>query len=188
MSAKREALVTKRLMRLLEPHFEVAPQVPGSWPLDDRPLRLDLLVRPKDAALELGFDIPAFGIEVKDPESKESVSKLLDCVMQAYTYGFCEFDGERPAFVLIYPNVEKFFEYDFVNKYKNAEQERPGRRELRLLRRLMQRANVGELNLLTGGAYEFRFEGGRFYDSVRGRSGIKGLGMNRYVGSAKGRA
>ena len=49
----------------------------------------------------------------------------------------------------------------------------------------MQRANVGELILKEDGSYKFSFSAGPFFDSVYGRSGISGLGLNRYVGSEK---
>jgi hypothetical protein len=187
MSAERERIASRKLQQMLAPHFHVTPEVDGSWPLDNRALRLDLLVRPLASAIELGFDVEAFGIEVKDPKSKESVRKLLDCIMQAYTYGFCEFDGVRPAFVLVYPDIEKFFQHDFVHKYTESSSEQYSSRELRLMRRIMQRANVGELLLHDQYGYEFRFEGGRFFDPVRGRTKVKGLGVNRYVGSGKTR-
>ncbi|MGF1747068.1 hypothetical protein [Vibrio minamisatsumaniensis] len=105
--------------------------------------------------------------------------------MQSYTYTFCEFDGVRPAFVLIYPEVEKFFEEDWVNKYDRSEREEPTMREKRLLRRLMQRANVGELKIKPNNEFVFDFGAGPFFRSDKGRSKIKGIGLNRYVGSQK---
>ncbi|MEW6325997.1 MAG: hypothetical protein AB1487_00110 [Thermodesulfobacteriota bacterium] len=108
MTTERETTTRKKLTQRLSGLFDIKEEVPGSWPLDGRPLRLDLLLRPNAKAKALEFDEDAIGIEIKDPESKESVKKLLDCVVQAYTYTFCEFDGVRPSFVLIYPEIEKF--------------------------------------------------------------------------------
>ena len=48
----------------------------------------------------------------------------------------------------------------------------------------MQRANVGEL-ILKPTKYEFRFSGGPYFDSIKGRSKITGIGLNRYIGSTK---
>ena len=48
----------------------------------------------------------------------------------------------------------------------------------------MQRANVGEL-IVSDEKYTFKFAFARFFDSVKGRSKVKGLGLNRYVGSQK---
>lgn len=185
MSQEREEKARKYLKTYLSDFFEIKEEVTGNWPLDDRTLRLDLLLRPKEKAIRLGFDVEAFGIEIKDPESKESVKKLLDCVMQSYTYTFCEFDGVRPAFVLIYPEIEKFFDEDWVNKYNSSEQEKPTSREKRLLRRLMQRANVGELKIKENKEFMLNFSAGPFFRSDTGRSKVKGIGLNRYVGSQK---
>ncbi len=184
MTAERETKTRKILIEKLSGLFDIKEEVPGSWPLDGRTLRLDLLLRPNAKAKALGFDEDAIGIEIKDPESKESVKKLLDCVVQAYTYTFCEFDEVRPSFVLIYPEIETFFNHDWLNKYASSEKEKPTNREIRLLKRLMQRANVGEL-IISREKYTFKFASARFFDSIKGRSKIKGLGLNRYVGSRK---
>lgn len=105
--------------------------------------------------------------------------------MQSYTYTFCEFDGVRPAFVLVYPEIEKFFDEDWQKKYSGAESEKPTEKERRLLRRLMQRANVGELIVNSNSTYKFNFGAGPFFSSNKGRSKVKGIGINRYVGSQK---
>lgn len=184
MTTEREDKVRKYIAHKLSDLFHIKEEVPGSWPLDGRPLRLDLLLRPNEKAKSLGFDVEAVGVEIKDPKSKESVKKLLDCVVQAYTYTFCEFDGVRPAFIMVYPEIEKFFEHDWINKYSRSDNEKPTRREMNLLKRLMQRANVGEL-IISEDKYTFKFAFARFFDSKRGRSKVKGLGLNRYVGSQK---
>lgn len=183
MTVEREIKTRKILVERLSGFFDIKEEVSGSWPIDGRSLRLDLLLRPNERAKALGFDVDAIGIEIKDTKSKESVKKLLDCVVQAYTYTFCEFDGVRPSFILVYPEIEKFFNYDWLNKYASAESEKPNR-EINLLKRLMQRANVGEL-ILSKDKFTFKFASARFFDSMKGRSKIKGLGLNRYVGSQK---
>ncbi|MCH4247016.1 MAG: hypothetical protein LKF82_04130 [Acinetobacter populi] len=187
MSQDRENLAKEKLVEMLSDLFYIKEEVAGKWVIDDSPLRLDLLLRPNEKAKAMGFDIEAIGVEIKDPQSKESVKKLLNCVMQAYTYSFCEFDGVRPDFILIYPNIEKFFEYDWCNKYKYSSMEEPTKREINLLRRLMQRANVGELIIekLEQRKYIFKFHGGPFFSSIKGRSKIRGIGLNRYIGSQK---
>ena len=96
MTSERENKARKILVERLRDLFDIKQEVPGKWPLDGRALRLDLLLRPNEKAKALGFDVDAIGVEVKDPQSKESVKKLLDCVVQAYTYTFCEFDGATP--------------------------------------------------------------------------------------------
>ncbi|NAR87763.1 hypothetical protein [Acinetobacter haemolyticus] len=187
MSQDRENLAKKKLVEMLSDLFYIQEEVTGKWIIDESPLRLDILLRPNEKAKQMGIDVEAIGIEIKDPQSKESVKKLLNCVMQAYTYSFCEFDGVRPAFILIYPNVEKFFDYDWRNKYKSVSMEEPTKREKNLLRRLMQRANVGELIIeqMDSKKYVFKFHGGPYFSSTKGRSKIKGIGLNRFIGSKK---
>lgn len=184
MTSEREEKVRRFLVEKLSDLFYIKEEVPGSWPIDGRALRLDLLLRPNEKARSMGFDVEAVGVEIKDPKSKESVKKLLDSVVQAYTYTFCQFDGVRPAFIMVYPEVQKFFEQDWIHKYSKSSNEKPSRREMNLLKRLMQRANVGEL-IISEDKYTFKFAFTRFFDSKRGRSKVKGLGLNRYVGSKK---
>ena len=184
MSQKRENIVRQSLKKKLGDLFDIKEEVRGYWPLDNRLLRLDLLLRPNEKARKMGFEVDAIGIEIKDPESKESVKKLLDCVMQSYTYTFCEFDGVRPSFVVSYPDIKKFSDYDWIKKYDKSESERPTMREKRLLTRVMQRSNVGEL-VIKPEKYQFKFSAGVFFDSKVGRSQLKGIGLNRYVGSGK---
>ena len=145
---------------------------------------VDFLLKPKTHLINRGFDATSFAIEVKSPIAKESVRKLLDCIIQSYTYSLCQYKGIHPAFVLIYPDIEKFFEYDFINKYKRDPRNKFARSEILLLRRLMQRANVGEL-IIDGKDYEISFAAAYYYSSQKGRSGIKNLGMVRRVGSQK---
>ena len=168
MSQDRENLAKEKLIEMLSDLFYIQEEVAGKWVIDDSPLRLDLLLRPNEKAKAMGFDVEAIGIEIKDPQSKESVKKLLNCVMQAYTYSFCEFDGVRPAFIVIYPDIEKFFDYDWRNKYNSVSTEEPTKREKNLLLRLMQRANVGELIIeqREQRKYIFKFLGGPFLEVV----------------------
>ncbi|PKF31251.1 hypothetical protein [Acinetobacter proteolyticus] len=187
MTQDRENFVKEKLVEMLSDLFYIKEEVSGAWIINGSTLRLDLLLRPNEKAKQMGIDVEAIGIEIKDPQSKESVKKLLNCVMQAYTYSFCEFDGVRPAFILIYPDIEKFFDYDWRNKYKCASREEPTKREKNLLLRLMQRANVGELIVEQRDSkkYIFKFHGGPYFSSTKGRSKIKGIGLNRFIGSQK---
>ncbi len=142
-------------------------------------------VRPKPHIIEMGFRASAFGIEVKSPISSESVKKLLDCVLQSYTYTLCEFSGVRPDFVLIYPEAQHFFDYDFQKKYKGDERNKFRPEEVRMVRRIMQRANVGELVVSERNHYEIKFAASRYFDPIRGQTRIDNLGTTRRVGSRK---
>lgn len=51
----------------------------------------------------------------------------------------------------------------------------------------MQRANVSELVIEQRDLkeYVFKFHGGSYFSSTKGRSKIKGIGQNRFIGSQK---
>ncbi len=185
MPIKSEPDLKRELVAFLADDFDITPEAEGRWPLDGSICRLDFLLRPKPHLIEKGFKAAAFGIEVKSPISSESVKKLLDCVLQSYTYTLCEFSGVRPDFVLIYPEAQCFFDYDFKNKYKNDERNKYRPEEVRMVRRIMQRANVGELVLSERHHYEIKFAASRYFDSVRGQTRIENLGTIRRVGSRK---
>jgi hypothetical protein len=109
----------------------------------------------------------------------------LDCVLQSYTYTLCDFSGVRPDFVLIYPEVQCFFDYDFQKKYKGAEGSKYKAEEVKIVRRIMQRANVGELAISENNRYEIRFAASRYFDPIRGQTRVENLGTTRRVGSRK---
>ncbi|MDY0281336.1 MAG: hypothetical protein RBR35_12335 [Salinivirgaceae bacterium] len=181
---KSEIQYKKELPQILEADFHIEPNAKVIWPLGGKKKEVDFLLKPKPHLVSNGFDAKSFAIEVKSPISKESVKKLLDCIIQSYTYSLCEYQGNHPAFVLIYPDIEKFFEYDFINKYKKDPRNEFTRPEIGILRRLMQRANVGEL-IIDDTDYEINFAASRYFSSRKGRSKIKNLGMIRQVGSQK---
>ena len=181
---KNEEEYKKEVVAALSNDFFIEPEVSGTWPLDGRICRLDFLLSPKPHLIAKGFDAETFGIEVKSPSSKESVKKLLDCVLQAYTYTLCSFNGKQPSFVLIYPEIKEFFHHDFVNKYKGLEINKYTGREIALIRQLMQRSNVGELAIKEN-YFKIFFSNSYYYDSNKGRSTIKNLGMVRRIGSKK---
>ena len=181
---KNEDDYKKEVVASLSNDFFIEPEVVGTWPLDGKTCRLDFLLSPKPHLVEKGFDAETFGIEVKSPTSKESVKKLLDCVLQAYTYTLCSFNQKQPAFVLIYPEIKTFFHHDFVYKYKENEINKYTGREIALIRQLMQRSNVGELTIRDD-YFRIFFSNSYFYDSKKGRSTIKNLGMVKRIGSKK---
>lgn len=185
MPIKPEPELKRDLVTLLANDFEMISEAEGRWPLDGSRCLLDFLLRPKPHIVEMGFKAAAFGIEVKSPVSTESVKKLLDCVLQSYTYTLCEFSGVRPDFVLIYPECKFFFEYDFQNKYKMDERNKYKQEEVRMVRRVMQRANIGELVVSERRRYEIQFAASRYFDPVRGQVRVANLGTARRVGSRK---
>jgi hypothetical protein len=173
-----------RLAELLGQEFELEPEAEGWWPTGES-VCLDFLCRPKAQARSQGFPVEAFGIEVKSPDTgNEAVKKLLDAVLQSYTYTLSTFSQIRPSFVLIYPGVRRFFQARYPNTYRDEDWPVQDK-DVDILRRLMQRANVGEIVEDPRVGYEFRFGRCRLYDPTRGTSNVKNLGSVRRVGSRK---
>ena len=117
-------------------------------------------------------------------EKTGSVKKLLDCVSQAHSYTLCTHEDEFIDFIVIYPEIQLFFEYDFEYKYKFDQRNKYQQQEINILQRVMQRANIGSLKI-TKKSYLFSFAGARFYSPEKGQSKVKNLGIVRRIGSRK---
>ncbi|QTN41452.1 hypothetical protein [Marinobacter salsuginis] len=174
----------KRLVNLLQDDFELFPEYGGAWPTGEV-VYLDFFCKPKQHVIDQGFSIDCFAVEVKSPDvGREPIKKLLDCVLQSYSYTLCDFKGLRPKFTLIYPEPRMFFCAQKPEKYTG--QHNPmNEPEIDIVKRLMQRANVGELVEDKNFGYEFRFSRNRMYDPVRGPSKVANLGSVRRIGSRK---
>ncbi|MBF0232875.1 MAG: hypothetical protein HQK65_07535 [Desulfamplus sp.] len=171
----------------LSEDFDLLPEEQIVWPIEQiNDKRVDFIIHPKAHLVKRGFDATNIAIEIKSPidSKKESVKKLLDCISQAHSYTMCKHNGAYIDFVLIYPAIELFFEYDFIHKYKSDPRNKYTAQEIRILHRMMQRANIGSLEI-DKGSYNISFAGTRFYSPERGRSKIKNLGKVRRIGSQK---
>ncbi|MDP2804884.1 MAG: hypothetical protein Q8O24_02975 [Gallionellaceae bacterium] len=164
--------------------FAIKPEQWIKWPINDEMIRVDFILEPKQHLIDVGFDATKIAIEVKSPIKKESVKQLLDCMSQAHSYTLCTHENEFIDFIVIYPAIQLFFDYDFEHKYKLDQRSKYHRSEVSILHRVMQRANIGSLEI-TNESYRFSFAGSRFYSPEKGRSKIKNLGMVRRIGSRK---
>lgn len=164
--------------------FEIKSEQWIKWPINDEMVRVDFILEPKKHLIDVEFDAFKIAIEVKSPVKNDSVKKLLDCMSQAHSYTLCTHENKFIDFIVIYPDIQLFFDYDFEHKYKRDERNKYHRAEVSILRRVMQRSNIGSLKI-TNGSYLFSFAGSRFYSPEKGRSKIKNLGMVRRIGSRK---
>lgn len=164
--------------------FVIKPEQWIKWPINDEMIRVDFILEPKQHLLDRGFDALKIAIEVKSPIKKESVKQLLDCIAQAHSYTLCTHENEFIDFIVIYPDIQLFFDYDFKNKYKSDLRNKYHHSEVSITRRIMQRANIGSLDI-SNDSYVFSFAGNRYYSPERGRSKVKNLGIIRRVGSRK---
>ena len=176
MNDSEEVQLKNFVIQKLSNDFDIQQEVAGIHPVYGK-VRIDLLLTPKQQTIEKGADFGSFGIEIKNPKTTGcSVKKMLDCLVQAYSYTISRFNGVIPDFVLVFPSFDKFYDENHCHQ--------PNNEELKTLRRFLQRLNVGELKFEKN-AYSFWFTGQRLWHSGRGRSKQKGLGLCRRYGTNK---
>ena len=158
------------LLKHFAQDFEVRAEVEGRFLVDDSKVVIDYLVHPKPALIEKGF-VPAwFGVEVKSPEG-EGAKKGLQVSWQAIIYSQSEFDGVRPAFVLIFPPLAEFFGTPERAYYVVC---------------LLQKANVGYIEIdEKKRKWKVKFGANAYFYSDRGLSKTPNVGIKRHVGSWK---
>lgn len=128
LSTFDEPRLKRMAIKLLEPSFEIAEEVPGVYLVDHSTrVRIDYILTPRPETVAKGFVNAPIGLEVKSPHSVTVSGYAL--AWQAITYSQSEFQGERPAFVMVFPAWRWFFD----------------EREQFPIRALVQYANVGEL-------------------------------------------
>lgn len=171
---KTEPEYRKDIEKALTADFIIKPEQWVTWPIENKEIRVDFIIEPKEHLKKNGFEANKIAIEVKSPIAKESVKKLLDCISQAHSYTMCKHEGSYIDFILIYPEIHNFFSHDGTHNIG----------EIRLLHRIMQRANIGALKL-TNDSYKISFADCRYYSPEKGRSEIKNLGQVRRIGSRK---
>lgn len=163
------------LIEKLGSFFKYEPEVKGKFLVDNTPVQIDYLFYPNDDLINIGFPDKWFGVEVKSLGKKHEtrVQKCLSACWQCITYRWSDFGGIRPYFILLFPNIKKFFlereDSGFSPAYISA---------------LMQRGNVGEIYIRKN-RWEFRFGSQYLYRSAKGLGNVKNLGTKIHVGTKK---
>jgi len=175
----RENELKKKVVMMLKKDFALKPEAAGRDLVHGETVRADFLAWPLSDIVAAGFPQQCIPIEVKYLEN-DDVGGLAEVCWQAITYQQSVFFGKggmelRPLFTLIYANgaVNK----DPTGEYANA---------WRWASRLLQRANVGLLDLEGSAIWRFMFGATPFCQ--RGRQGIKmgnveNVGLKIYVGN-----
>ena len=102
-----EPALCKIVEWVLSPVFEIQREVCGKNLTDGEKVRIDFILHPKQSLRDRGFDAETVGIEVKSPFSKNVKQNAF--AWQSVTYAQSEFDGARPDFVLMFPDVTHFW-------------------------------------------------------------------------------
>ena len=173
MVGKSESEIKQLLQNRLESDFEIRPDYPGLY-LVDRKTKVipDFLLKPREHLLAKGFNDSWIPLEVKELKDDDNLS--VRAAWQCITYAQSEFDGERPAFALIFPPWNFFL--------KNGAE----CIQAHCIRPLALIANVGELSFNKRNKWEIHAGGQRFFFSEE-----EGLGpqpqalLKRRVGTPK---
>ena len=159
-----------QLCSSLESEFEIKAEVPGNFLIDGSRVVIDYLLFPKEPLISKGFKPSWFGIEVKSPEG-EGPKKAIRLAWQAITYSQSKFEGERPAFILVYPPLSEFFKKTQDAYYLVC---------------MLQKANVGYLELRPEKQiWKIKFGANLHFSSDKGASNHSNAGIKRHVGTWK---
>jgi hypothetical protein len=167
------------LTEFLNTDFHIKPEVPGRFLVDGTPVIIDLLLFPKRHLIERGFDEGYVGIEVKGVPKTRQKKKALDVAWQAVTYSQSEFETKsgfvRPIFVLIYPEIQRFFAHDDPHAYGWI-----------YVSSLLVRSNVGHIELDSKkDTWLINFHSVHYFHSIRGKGPHHLAGTKRRVGTRK---
>ncbi len=171
---KEEELLTRRIIKKLSGQFFIEREATGVHLIDGSMVRVDLLLKPKQVAIDMGFCADVFGIEVKTPDNQKNAGykKLFNCIKQASTYSDSVFSGDIPEFILIYPDVETSLAcynppsptspyFERFETYRRA--------AVTVIRTLMHKFCVGDVVETHLGSISFRFSNATYYDTKAGR-------------------
>ena len=166
------------LVQVLGEHFLLRPEVEGRTTAGHL-VRIDFWAYPSPHIIRLGWDPKPFGIEVKSAGLANQLKKTaIALIGQAIIYRLSTFPTRggmvQPDFVLVYPGIGSLLALP-QGKMIRGESFDDGVKYG--LERLAGRFRVGELFLNEGGtAFETRFNGGRQFDTIRGKSASDPLG------------
>lgn len=156
------------LVNLLSDDFDIEAEVTGKFLVDGSQVRIDFLATPHQRLIDLGFIDHSIGIEVKSPASKSASPNKF--AWQSVTYAQSEFNGIRPAFVLMFPDVTHFWDGLIAVK----------------MRQFLEMANVGQLET---GRYEHNWREWRmvfnnaYYSAKYGMGGVSNEAIKRRSGN-----
>ncbi len=165
------------LKNSLKNDFIIEWEKVGCHLLEQRKIRIDFLLYPKQHLIDNGFDPLWFGCEVKSPAVKKEPQKnVMDFAKQCIDYTESKIDGIVPNFVVMFPSMYHFFHAhnQLTPEYRSF---------LYLFRSFIQRLKVGTLHIFCLDDWAIRFGSQRYYSTKNGKGQIKNLGTKRRIGS-----
>ena len=173
-----EGPTRRQVAQSLQTDFEVLEGLRGSHKHGGERVYYDLVARPRQHLIDLGFDDGYFVIEVKmfNPEdNKQHDLKARDLLWQCVAYSFSEIElpagrSTRPLFVLYFIDGTGFDSFHLD--------------ELKTLHHFVQRGGVGRLTFEPKLGWTMVFGGTRYFTKLRGK-GPHHVGTKRQTGSAR---
>ncbi|MBW1682873.1 MAG: hypothetical protein JRJ35_11260 [Deltaproteobacteria bacterium] len=165
------------LEQSLEKDFILKREKVGYHLLEQRKVRIDFLLYPKQHLIENGFEPIWFGCEVKSPAVKKEPQKnVMDLAKQCIDYTESKIDGIIPSFALMFPSMYHFFHAKnlLTQEYQSF---------LYYFRSFIQRLKVGTLHIFSPGDWAIRFGSQYYYTTKKGKGRVKNLGTKRHIGS-----
>ena len=163
-----EPRLTAICKRVLAPDFDLQSEVTGQYLVDGSRVRIDLLAMPKPSLIDRGFIAEPIGIEIKSPKSKHASAYAF--AWQSITYALSEFNQVRPAFVVMFPSVDHFWDHQRAVH----------------MQQFLQFGNVGQLKLSDYRSNWFEWSiafNVNYFHSTRGLGAIPNAAIKRRSGN-----
>lgn len=163
---KSEDELASRVIERLVPWFAVDREVWGTH-CSGRRLRIDALIRPRDAHLWKDPDV-AFGIEFKRRGAGDGINAYTRWLAQSVSYTHTDWDGYGRRRILTCPGVTSWLDRDPSRPPGD-----PGQRDALIAKRISGQLGVGELVLRRAYGLTILVNGEHVwserYKTVRGR-------------------
>lgn len=162
----------------LEEHFIIKGEQTGYHLLEQREIRIDFLMYPKQKLIDLGFEKLWFGCEVKSPSAKQEAKKrVLNLAKQCIDYTETKFEnGIIPNFVVMFPSMPHFYHAQNCLNDETVH-------FLSLFKPFLQRFKVGTLHIYSINNWAINFGHGLYFSTTRGKGKVINLGTKRHIGS-----
>jgi hypothetical protein len=168
-----EAELAQRVLDRLAPWFDIETEVRGTH-CSGRTLRIDAMLRPKDAATSWRNPDVAFGVEFKLPRAGSGINAYTGWIGQAVSYTHVDWRGYGRRIVLTCPGAASWLDRFGDDGH---------RRDLLITKRITGQLDVGELVLRWSHGLTILLNGENVWSERYGVSKGKHWSLNPRSGS-----
>lgn len=159
--------------------FIIHKEVPGVNAVEEKPVVVDFLIRPKQHLLDRQFDDAWIGVEVKHLKSYK-LSEVNALAWQALSYAQSRFNVEslevRPMFVLMHANLSLNLQFAKINGMPDDSSG---------VISFIERGNVGWIEMDKRYQWRIGFGSHGYFNAKYGRTAIVTLGRKRNAGNVR---